>query len=138
MSFVRIWVHAVFSTQERQPLLTKEMRTRLFRHIRENCVKKDIYLDAIGGWSEHIHILISLGRSQDIAKIMMLIKGESAHWLNEQRLFRGKFHWQDDYYAVSVSESQVDKVRRYISRQEEHHKAATFEKEMLVWKKIFG
>lgn len=83
-------------------------------------------------------ILISLGRSQDIAKIMMLIKGESAHWLNEQRLFRGKFHWQDDYYAVSVSESQVDKVRRYISRQEEHHKAATFEKEMLVWKKIFG
>ncbi len=111
MSFVRIWVHVVCTTRNREQILSSETRKKLFAHIRENCIRKGIFLDRIGGWSDHIHLLISLGREQNIAKILMLIKGESAHWLNGQQLMRGKFHWQDDYYAISVSESQVDRVR---------------------------
>lgn len=84
-----------------------------------------------------MHILISLGRLQDIAKIVMLIKGESAHWLNAQKLLRGKFYWQDDYYAISVSESQVEAVRSYIENQEEHHKAKPLEQEIDRLESIF-
>lgn len=107
-------------------------------HIRSNCGEKDIYLDSINGRSEHLHLLISLGRTQDIAKVMMLIKGESAHWLNQQGWIRGKFRWQDDYYAISVAESQLERVRSYIARQEQHHKAVPFDKELEKLREVFG
>lgn len=86
MSWVRIWVHVVFTTQRSEPNLTGDIRTSLFAHIKQNCRAKGIYLDAIGGWVDHLHLLISLGREQDIAKVLMLIKGESAHWLNQQKI----------------------------------------------------
>ena len=130
MSYVRIWVHAVFSTKNHEQHLTAEIRRKLFQHIRENSRTKNISLDSVGGWSDHLHLLISLGREQNIARVMMLIKGESAHWLNRQGFFRGKFFWQDDYYAISVSESLVQKVRIYILNQEEHHRAVPFDREL--------
>ncbi|MFZ1702137.1 MAG: IS200/IS605 family transposase [Pyrinomonadaceae bacterium] len=136
MSYVRIWVHVVFSTLNHEQYLSKEIRSKLFNHIRENCRSKDIYLDRIGGWSEHVHLLISLGREQNIAKILMLIKGESAHWLNQQGFVRGKFRWQDDYFAISVSQSVVGKVRSYIEGQEEHHRAVPFNRELETLRKI--
>ena len=130
MSFVRIWVHAVFSTKNREPYFASDIRNQLIAHIKENCKKKGIILDSIGGWSEHLHIFIALGPEQDIAKLMMLIKGESAHWLNTQNFFKGKFIWQDDYFAVSVSESRLEEVRHYIRNQEEHHRAVPFDREI--------
>ena len=130
MSFVRIWVHVVFSTRNHEQYFSADVRRNLIDHIRGNCREKDIFLDSIGGWSDHLHILISLGREQNIAKVMMLIKGESSRWLNQQDFFQGKFFWQDDYYAISVSESMVDKVRKYIDGQEEHHRAVPLDKEL--------
>jgi putative transposase len=138
MSYVRIWVHVVFSTQNREPTLNTDIRSQLIEHIRASCRAKDIFLESINGWTDHLHLLISLGRTQDIAKIMMLVKGESAHWLNKQGWIRGKFHWQDDYYAISVSESQVDSVTAYINRQEEHHKAIPFDRELATLQRVFG
>jgi putative transposase len=138
MSYVRIWVHLVFTTKNREPYFTKEIRDRLIDHIRTNARIKDIVVEAIGGWSEHLHLLVSLGREQSIAKIAMLIKGESAHWLNQQQFFRGKFYWQDDYFALSVSESMVEKVRTYINGQEEHHKARPFTSELEKLTELFG
>lgn len=138
MSFVRIWVHVVFSTKDREQFFTTEIRKMLFEHISKNCRDKAIFLDSIGGWSEHLHLLLSLGREQNIAKVMMLIKGESAHWLNKNETFRGRFSWQDDYFAISVSDSQVEDVRRYIARQEEHHRAVPFDKELATLQRITG
>lgn len=138
MSYVRIWVHVVFSTRNHEQYLNSDLRRKLIEHIKINCRNKEIFLDSIGGWSEHLHVLISLGREQNIAKVMMLIKGESAHWLNKQEIIRGKFYWQDDYYAISVSESQVAKVRAYIDGQEEHHRAVPFDKEIEILRKITG
>ncbi len=60
---------------------------------------------------------------------MQLIKGESAFWFNKQGLTRQKLEWQDEYFAVSVSESQIEIVRNYIKNQEEHHKHKTFQQE---------
>ena len=60
---------------------------------------------------------------------MQLIKGESSHWINQQKLTLEKFEWQDEYFAVSVSESMVDRVRNYIKNQEVHHAKKTFQEE---------
>ncbi len=79
--------------------------------------------------TDHIHLLVSLGAEQTIAKTAMLIKGESSFWVNRQKLIHGKFEWQDEYIALSVSYSAADKVRNYISNQEEHHKKKTFSDE---------
>lgn len=133
---MRIWVHAVFSTRNHEQYFSKNIREALIRHIRANCIEKGIFLDCINGWSDHLHLLISLGKDQNIAKVMMLIKGESANWLNKQGFFQGKFFWQDDYYAISVSESQVEIVRSYVAAQEEHHRAVSFEKELGTLRKV--
>jgi putative transposase len=70
-----------------------------------------------------------LGADQSIQKVMQLVKGESSYWINQQKSTLDKFEWQDEYFAVSVSESMLDKVRNYIRNQEEHHSKQTFEEE---------
>jgi REP element-mobilizing transposase RayT len=71
---------------------------------------------------DHIHVLFELNADLSIAKTLQLIKGESSYWINKQSLIKNKFEWADEYYAVSVSESLVPKVRNYINIQEEHHR----------------
>ena len=136
MSYVRLWVHLVFSTRNHESYFTSEIRKKLIAHIIANAKSKGIYLEAIGGWSEHLHLLISLGREQTIADVAMLIKVESSHWLNKQNVFHGKFFWQDDYFAISVSESMLEKAKAYIHNQEEHHKAVPFASEYNRFKEI--
>ncbi|GHT60858.1 transposase [Bacteroidia bacterium] len=139
MSYVRIWVHVVFSIKDRtSQILEKTGRHALLRHIQEQCAKKEIYLDCINGYLDHLHLLISLGKQQTIANVMQNIKGESSFWANRQRLFRDSLEWQDDYYAVSVSESQVNRVRRYILMQEQHHSKKTYAEEADRFMKIYG
>jgi REP element-mobilizing transposase RayT len=126
MAFVKIWVHAVWGTKNRDPVLTPEIRTTLFQHIRENARRKAIYIDFINGHADHVHCLLALNAEMSIAKAIQLIKGEAAFWVNKQGLLRGKLQWADEYFAVSVSESVLDKVREYIKNQEEHHRKITF------------
>ena len=121
MSYVRIWVHLVFATKYREPFLKKEIRYKVHQHIIENCKEKEIFLQAINGYEDHLHCLISLGKEQSISKVAQLIKGESSFWINKNNLTTEKFMWQDDYYANSVSESNVKKVENYIRNQEIHH-----------------
>ncbi len=78
MPFVKVWIHFVWSTKNREPYLRDEIRQTVFQHIRENAQKKGIYLDLINGYTDHVHCLISLGTDQTIEKIMQLIKGESS------------------------------------------------------------
>jgi putative transposase len=70
-----------------------------------------------------------LGTNQTIEKMMQLIKGKFSFWINKEGLTQQKFEWQDEYFAISVSESMIDKVREYIKNQEEHHKHKTFQQE---------
>jgi len=113
--------HLVFATKNREPLLEKGIRDIIYKHIWSNCREKEIFLKSIGGYTDHLHCLISLGREQSMAKVAQLIKGESAYWINEQKLTSDYFSWQDDYFAVSVSESQINTVINYIANQEKHH-----------------
>jgi REP element-mobilizing transposase RayT len=111
-------------------LETKEMRDKVWFHIRENAKKKGIFVDFVYGYSQHCHCLVSLGIDQTISKTMQLIKGESSFWINKEKITTGKFEWQDEYYAVSVSESMIEKVRNYIKNQENHHGSISYNNEI--------
>ena len=130
MSYVKIFVHLVFSTKDRVPLLSKDVRKTLFQHIKKHAYSNSIYVEAIGGWNEHVHLLISLGKEQNISKVAMLLKGESSYWINKQMILSEQFYWQDDYYAVSIGESGRSKLVDYIKNQEEHHKSQGYIEEI--------
>lgn len=130
MAFVKVYIHFVWSTKNRNPFLSsKELRTEVWNHIQKNAKQKNIFIDFINGHAEHCHCLISLGIDQTIQKTMQLIKGESAYWINKNNLTESKFEWQDEYFAASVSESMVDRVREYIKNQENHHMKKSFHEE---------
>ena len=130
MPFVKVYIHFVWSTKNRMPYLkTKDIREAMWNHIKENGTKKGIFIDFVNGYSEHCHCLVSLGTDQTINKVMQLIKGESAFWFNQQNFIDEKLEWQDEYFAVSVSESVLNKVREYIKNQEQQHSKKTFQQE---------
>lgn len=130
MPYIKVWIHFVWSTKHRIPFMkTREMRQTIFNHIRENAKEKGIYIDFINGYTDHVHCLVSLGVDQSMSKIMQLLKGESSFWINKTGICEDKFEWQDEYFAISVSESIVDKVRNYIKKQEEHHQKKTYAQE---------
>ena len=130
MPFIRVWIHYVWSTKNREPLLTDKFRYPLFEHIRQNALVKKIYLDRVNGYHDHVHCLLSLGSGQTIEKMAQLIKGESSYWFNNKSSFNtSKLEWQDEYYAVSVGESYLNSVRTYIDNQVTHHQKKTFEEE---------
>ncbi|MEZ4907674.1 MAG: IS200/IS605 family transposase [Saprospiraceae bacterium] len=130
MPYIKIYIHLVWSTKNRVPFLnTQELRNKVWNHIKENGKEKEIYIDFIGGYSDHCHCLLSLGADQNISKVVNLLKGESSHWINKNNFIKDKFGWQDEYFAVSVSESIVDNVREYIKNQENHHKIKSWNEE---------
>ena len=138
MPYIKIWIHLIFSTKNRDKLISKNLKPSLLKHIKENSIKKNIYIDFMNCVNDHIHLLISLNSEQSISKVTQLIKGESSHWINKNNLIPNKFEWQDEYIAVSIGHSQVNRVRDYIKNQEEHHRKKTFQEEYDEFIKKYG
>jgi putative transposase len=128
--YYKIWIHLILSTKNRNPVLTKDIREKVFNHILENAKEKGFYVDKINGYLEHVHLLNSLNPKYAVSEVANLLKGEASHWINSEKLTRTHFAWQNGYSAFSVSESQVEKVRKYIQNQEEHHKKSSFVDEL--------
>jgi REP element-mobilizing transposase RayT len=129
MPYVKVRIHFVFGTKNREPTLTQEVRDKLFDHIKQNAKQKDIFIETIDGYKDHIHCLVSLGVDQNIFKVVQLIKGESSFWINKYKITQTKFEWADEYFAVSVSESKFGIVKKYIRNQHEHHRLKSFREE---------
>jgi REP element-mobilizing transposase RayT len=110
--------------------LKDDVREKVIFHILDTSRAKNIYIDHINGFNEHLHALISLGSKQNISDVMQSIKGESSFWINRNKLTKLKFEWQDDYYAVSIGISQVDPLRDYIRNQVNHHKKISWDEEI--------
>ncbi len=119
-------------------MLHRDIRGKLFEHIRENAKAKGIYLDTVDGYLDHVHAFIRLKPDQSVAKVAQLLKGESSHWANNENLTGLRFEWQEEYIALSVSESAVQTVRDYIKNQEEHHRKKTFSEEYEEFMKQYG
>lgn len=139
MSWVRVYLHMVFSTKNREPFLnSSELKKNVFQHIKKNATEKEIWLDCVNGYEDHAHCLISLGKEQSISKVAQLIKGESSFWINQNKLTAEKFIWQDDYWVVGLSESRLESVRNYIHNQESHHSKKSFSDEINIFMEKYG
>ena len=139
MPFIKIYIHFVWSTKNRFPFLnTLELREKMWKHIKENGKEKGIFIDFVNGYNDHCHCLVSMKSDQTIQKVIQMIKGESAFWFNNQNFILEKFGWQDEYFAVSVSESMIENVRNYIQNQETHHSKKPFDDEYNKMIDVFG
>ena len=138
MSYVKIWLHCVWSTKNRECILPSSFRPGVLKHFRENADEKKIVLDYINAHENHVHALIDLGKQQNLATIMQYLKGESSFWINNQKVLPYHFSWQDDYFAVSISHSQVERVRSYIRNQDDHHKNLSWDEEVELFMKKYG
>jgi len=138
MSYIKIWIHAVWGTKNREPVLKLPVLQQVCSHINSNAKEKGIYIDRVNGYDEHVYVLMLLKHDHSISKQMQLLKGESAHWANEIRLLKTKLEWADKFFAASVSESKLDAVRSYIDNQQIHHKKQTFIEEYKHFLKSLG
>ncbi|MBR8536305.1 IS200/IS605 family transposase [Carboxylicivirga sediminis] len=138
MSYTRIWLHCVWGTKNRFPFIDDSNKKQIFKHIKENASIKGIYIDFINGHQDHVHCLLALKSDMTITKTMQLLKGESSFWINKNNLCQSKFEWADEYFAVSISESQVSKVRAYIKNQEQHHRHSSWAEEYEKFMSAYG
>jgi REP element-mobilizing transposase RayT len=138
MSFITVFVHYVWTTKNRFPYLNDSIRSQVIEHIKENAIKKDIYIDEINGHKEHIHCIVSMGPDKSIDKIAQLLKGESSFWINQNKLTAQRFGWQNEYWVAGIGKSELNRVRNYIKKQQEHHKKVSFEEELEKLLEEFG
>ena len=138
-SLLKIWIHGVFGTKDRLPLIKTEYEKELHEHIKGKLEKDlDCKVRIINGTVDHVHILFLLSPNFTIGDIFKNIKGETSHWVNQENFIKQKFAWQTGYGAFSVSESKVSEVEEYIKKQKEHHKKITYIEEVELFKKKYG
>lgn len=130
-TFSNLLYHIVYSTKDRVPSIGGDLREPLYEYIGGIIRGERGILLEIGGVPDHVHLLAKF--RTDIAASMMVqkIKGKSSGWVNERPSQTEHFEWQAGYGIFSVSESMVNKVRRYIRNQEEHHKKVSFKDELI-------
>jgi putative transposase len=130
MSHTKIWVHVVWGTKGRQPVLSNGLRQKFLDHMVGFAAQNDIDIGLLNCWIDHVHCLIRLKPDQNLAEILKMLKGETSHWINKNHLTEKRFTWSGDYFAASVSEGNLKGVHNYILGQERHHAHRTFREEV--------
>jgi putative transposase len=129
-SHVCCLVHVVFATVERRPAIRDEMQERLHAYLGGIARENGIATLAIGGTTDHVHLLISLPRTVSVAKAVQLLKSGSSKWIHDNFPGSRNFAWQEGYGAFSIGVSQRATTERYIQTQPEHHKRISFADEL--------
>jgi len=137
-TYTSIYIHFVFSTKNRENLIDKKVRSQLHAYL--GGIAKEIKLVplAIGGTSNHVHLLISMTTAISISKCLQLLKANSSRWIHETFPSKMGFAWQVGYSGFSVSPKQIRNVKKYIDNQEEHHRKKSFEEEYISFLKESG
>ena len=130
-TFTQIYLHLVFAVQNRTSLIQPKWKDELYKYITGIIQTNSHKLIAINGMPDHLHIAIGYKPHQLIPDLLQDVKGSSSKWINEKKFVKGKFIWQEGYGAFSFSHSQIDRVVKYISNQEQHHKKKTFQEEYI-------
>src|SRR4051812_15132572 len=132
-SFTSSLHHCIFASKGRQPLLTPDIRDRLYPYLggiaRENGMKAL----AIGGVADHVHLLLSLPATMPLSKAMQLMKGNSSKWIHQIFPVLRAFSWQEGYGAFSIGVSGIEETCAYIRGQEEHHRTRTYREELIMF-----
>ena len=137
-SFNKIWIHAIWSTKERMPLIHPTIENKLYNFISEQLREQGCPVRIINGMPDHVHCLFLLNPQKSIAEVIKQIKGSSSHFINQSNLTIDKFSWQTGYAAYSVSESVIAKVFNYIQNQKQHHSIKTFQQEYEEFINLYG
>lgn len=130
-----LYVHIIWSTQDRQKILSKPVRVVLYAHLKKMAEEKGIHLHAINGVEDHMHLLLQLHPAQNLSQVMRLLRSETTDWLNGTQLLKVEFAWSDEIIAYSVSPGSLLQVTSFIDRQEEYHETKTFESEIEIFLK---
>ena len=125
-SYNKIWVHVIFSTKDRLPLISSPVEKQIYDHMREQLIEQGCRVRIINGIPDHVHLLYLQNSKKSVADIIKQVKGNTSHWINGQDMMKEKFAWQTGYAAYSISESQLEKVFQYIKNQKEYHTKKTF------------
>jgi len=137
-SYVKIWIHAVWTTKDRIGLIRSDIEHKVYQHIAEQLREQRFLVSIVNGMPNHIHCLFMLNKQKSIAEVIKQVKGSTSHYINQQNLIPEKFSWQTGYSAFSVSESASDKVHRYIKNQKQQHKRKTFQEEYHEFLRLYG
>ena|SRR6185503_2271833 len=128
-SLVKNYLHIVFSTKNREPLIEKTIQLELYNYLGGICNNLESYPVKIGGYYDHVHILCMLSKKIALIKLMEELKSNSSKWIKTKGENFSNFYWQDGYGAFSVNPSEIDLVIDYIDNQDEHHNKKTFQDE---------
>lgn len=136
-SFNKIWIHAIWATKERMPLIHQNIEQKVYQYISEQLREQGCPVRIINGMPDHVHCLFLLSPQKSIAEVIKQIKGSSSHFINQNNFIAEKFAWQTGYAAFSVSESIVEKVFEYIKNQKSHHQKRTYQQEYEEFLKLY-
>ena len=131
-SLAKIIIHIVFSTKNRESLLSPSIRNDLFAYIVGILNSLDCVTLVINGTEDHIHLMTVMSKTISLSKMMEELKGGSSRWINSHNEKQKNFAWQAGYGAFSVSESQIPNVMNYINGQQDHHRKTTFQDELIM------
>ena len=137
-SLSKIYVHLIFSTKGRVALIPSEMLPDVHAYIAATLARTDCPALAVGGTSDHVHVLFVLGKQKSVAAVVEELKRTTSRWLKRKSPETAFFAWQPGYGAFSVSQSNIDAVRRYIDRQDAHHRTRSFNEELREFCEKYG
>ena len=137
-SFNKIWIHSIWATKERNPLINQSIEKKVHQFISEQLREHGCPVRIINGMPDHIHCLYLLNPQKSITEVIKQIKGSSSHFINQNNLTLEKFSWQTGYASYSVSESVIEKVYQYIKNQKQHHQKKSFQQEYDDFLKLYG
>jgi len=121
----------IFSTKKRRHLIKAEIQSELYAYLAGTLRNLDSPCLAIGGTSNHVHLLAALSKKAALSDLVGELKKSSSKWIKTRGPAYQHFAWQEGYGAFSIGRSQVQVLKRYIARQEEHHKTKSFEMELI-------
>jgi REP element-mobilizing transposase RayT len=119
-------------------MLDKRAAAKASINLNEYSLEKGIYMKINYFNADHTHALVDLPTNLTIEELVKLLKGSSSHWINEQKLLKGRFAWGRGYGAFSVSHSDLDRVANYVARQEEHHRRRSYSEEFELFVRRYG
>ena len=134
-TYSNLLYHIIFSTKQREPLITPGWREELYRYVAGILRGQDGLPLEIGGMPDHLHLVCRTRPDVSVSEIVRLVKANSSKWANERPEGMGRFAWQRGDGAFTVSVSQLDAVRQYVRSQEEHHRTRTFQEEFVEFLK---
>lgn len=136
-SLSKVYVHIVFSTKNRQPLINDNIRDVLFEYIGGICKGLECNPLKVGGYKDHVHILCLLSKKITQIKLLEEIKRKSSKWIKTKNEEFQNFYWQNGYGIFSINPTEIDLVVKYIEKQKEHHKKKTFQDEFRAFLKKY-